>query len=76
MKDLATQKIENVCLAASDKCFGHTGFVGQGVWADPEQQLIFIFLSNRTFPTMDNKKLNEEQYRAKIQDVIYRAMKR
>ncbi len=76
MKDLASTKVENVSLCASKNCFGHTGFVGQGVWADPDQKLLFIFLSNRTFPTMDNNKLNTLQYRAKIQDLIYKAIRK
>ncbi len=76
MKDLAATKIENVTLNVSDECFGHTGFVGQGVWADPKHQLIFIFLSNRTYPTMDNNKLNTLQWRAKIQDVIYKSIRK
>ena len=75
MKDLGSSKVENVCLGASDRCFGHTGFVGQGVWADPAHNLIFIFFSNRTYPTMDNNKLNTEQWRAKIQAVVYRSIK-
>jgi beta-N-acetylhexosaminidase len=75
MKDLASAKIENVTHKVSDQCFGHTGFVGQSVWADPKHDLIYIFLSNRTFPTMDNKKLNDGQWRTKIHDVIYRALK-
>jgi beta-N-acetylhexosaminidase len=75
MKDLASAKIENVTHKVSDQCFGHTGFVGQSVWADPKHDLIYVFLSNRTFPTMDNKKMNENQWRTKIHDVIYRALR-
>jgi beta-N-acetylhexosaminidase len=75
MKDLAADKLENLSNLVSNNCFGHTGFVGQGVWADPDKQLIFIFLSNRTFPTMENNKLKEQHYREKMQTVIYKAMK-
>jgi beta-glucosidase-like glycosyl hydrolase/CubicO group peptidase (beta-lactamase class C family) len=76
MKDLTATKVENVALSVSDECFGHTGFVGQGVWADPKYKLIFLFLSNRTYPTMDNNKLNTLQWRAKIQDVIYKSIRK
>ena len=74
MKDLAAEKLENVSPLVSNNCFGHTGFVGQGVWADPDKQLIFIFLSNRTFPTMENNKLKEQHYREKMQTIIYKAL--
>ncbi len=42
----------------SSSSFGHTGFTGTMVWADPEKELIYIFLSNRTYPDMSNEKLN------------------
>ncbi len=51
--------------------FGHTGFTGTCAWADPENNLIFIFLSNRVHPTMDNKKLITEDIRPQIQEAIY-----
>ncbi len=62
----------------SDYCsqatFGHTGFTGTCAWADPENQLIYIFLSNRTFPTAENRKLARHEFRTQIQDAIYRAI--
>ncbi len=54
--------------------FGHTGFTGTCMWADPENDLIYIFLSNRTYPTMDNWKLVKSDIRTRIQDVIYDAL--
>ncbi|QQS30061.1 MAG: serine hydrolase [Sphingobacteriales bacterium] len=59
---------------ASFKTFGHTGFTGTCAWADPEHQLIYIFLSNRTYPKMSNNKLHSANIRTKIHDVIYQAM--
>ncbi len=59
---------------ASFKTFGHTGFTGTCAWADPENQLVYIFLSNRTYPKMGNNKLHSANVRTKIQDVIYQAM--
>jgi len=56
--------------------FGHTGFTGTCVWIDPTNNLVYIFLSNRTFPTMDNKKLVQGNYRDKIQETVYNAMKK
>lgn len=51
--------------------FGHSGFTGNLVWADPENQLIYIFLSNRTYPDSKNTKLSEMNIRTNIQKVIY-----
>ncbi|MDA8886131.1 serine hydrolase [Bacteroidia bacterium] len=56
---------------ASVKCFGHTGFTGTMVWADPEHDLIYVFLSNRVYPTQDNRKLIRDGVRTNIMDVIY-----
>jgi beta-glucosidase-like glycosyl hydrolase/CubicO group peptidase (beta-lactamase class C family) len=54
--------------------FGHTGFTGTGVWVDPENKLIYIFLSNRVFPDGGNNKLLKYNIRTRIHDVVYKAM--
>lgn len=54
--------------------FGHSGFTGTYTWADPENELVYVFLSNRTFPTMDNRKLIKSGLRTQIQEVIYNAI--
>lgn len=54
--------------------FGHSGFTGTYTWADPENDLFYVFLSNRTFPTMENKKLIKSGLRTQIQEVIYNAI--
>lgn len=59
----------------SDKCFGHTGFTGTAVWADPEYNLVYVFLSNRTYPYATTNTLAKENIRTDIQEVIYRAIK-
>ena len=64
----------NTSTAASDKTYGHTGFTGTAVWVDPEYDLIFVFLSNRVYPSAENKKLMENNIRIRIQDVIYKAI--
>jgi len=56
---------------ASMTSFGHTGFTGNLVWADPENGLIYIFLSNRTYPDTKNTKLSEMNIRTNIQGVVY-----
>jgi beta-N-acetylhexosaminidase len=60
--------------SVSPSTFGHTGFTGTCVWADPEHQLLFIFLSNRVFPTRDNKAFSSLNLRPSIQEVIYSAL--
>ena len=41
----------------SKSSFGHTGFTGTSVWADPERNLFIVFLTNRVYPTRDNTKI-------------------
>lgn len=62
------------CDAASLSTFGHTGFTGTGVWADPEHDLIYIILSNRVCPHPYNKKFVDEDIRPRVQQIIYDAM--
>ena len=59
---------------ASDESFGHTGFTGTMVWADPEYDLIYVFLSNRIYPDADNWKLSTLNTRTHIHDVIYQSL--
>ncbi|MDC6366375.1 MULTISPECIES: serine hydrolase domain-containing protein [Flavobacteriaceae] len=58
---------------ASKSSFGHSGFTGTFVWADPENELVFIFLSNRVYPFRDHRNLYELNIRTELQDVFYRA---
>lgn len=60
---------------ASEQTFGHLGFTGTAVWADPETGIIYVFLSNRTFPSMRNYKINKMDIRPKIQSVFYESLK-
>lgn len=61
---------------ASPETFGHTGFTGTCVWADPQHDLVYIFLSNRVYNTRDNNLLSRLNIRGKIQDAIYNALKK
>ncbi len=54
--------------------FGHTGFTGTIAWADPDKDLVYIFLSNRTFPDAADNKLSKNNIREDIQKVIYEAL--
>jgi CubicO group peptidase (beta-lactamase class C family) len=64
----------NTCGCVSQESFGHSGFTGTFVWADPETRLVYVFLSNRTYPTMENNKLIKEEIRTKIQKIIQEAI--
>ena len=55
--------------------FGHTGFTGTCAWVDPDNGLIYVFLSNRTYPDAWVNKLSKLEIREKIQETIYEAMK-
>ena len=62
------------CKEATASSFGHSGFTGTIVWADPEHELIYVFLSNRIHPSADNSLLVKENIRTRIQEVIYKAI--
>ena len=59
---------------SSMSSFGHSGFTGTFAWADPENQLVVIFLSNRVYPTSDNDKISKLNIRTKIHDLFYKAV--
>jgi len=61
---------------ASPLSYGHSGFTGTFTWADPANQVLFIFLSNRVFPTRRNTSLIDMGIRTKMQQVIYDAIKK
>ncbi|HEX7366300.1 MAG TPA: serine hydrolase [Pelobium sp.] len=60
---------------ASPQTFGHTGYTGTAVWVDPKENLVYIFLSNRVNPTVNNK-LSTLDIRPRIQDVVYKAIQK
>ncbi len=62
------------CGCVSDKSFGHSGFTGTYTWADPVSEIIYVFLSNRVFPTMENYGLVKQNIRTNIQQIIQEAI--
>lgn len=62
------------CGCVSMSSFGHSGFTGTFTWADPHEEIVYVFLSNRIHPSVTNNKLGEESIRSKIQEVIYQAI--
>jgi beta-glucosidase-like glycosyl hydrolase/CubicO group peptidase (beta-lactamase class C family) len=74
MKQLDTNEKLNMTDQASEETFGHLGFTGIAAWADPEQDLLYLFLSNRTYPKMSNRTLIKNKYRKRIHHAIYQAI--
>ncbi len=72
--DNLTRKDPYPSFSVSSETYGHTGFTGTCVWVDPNEKLVYIFLSNRVNPTRDNPKLSQLNVRANIQEVIYKAI--
>lgn len=58
------------CGCVSDLSFGHTGFTGTYAWADPVSGLVYVFLSNRSFPDSTENKLSKANVRERIQKII------
>ncbi len=64
------------CGCVSMLSFGHSGFTGTFTWADPEKEVVYVFLSNRTYPTATNRKIIKNNLRSNIQQAIYDAIDR
>jgi beta-glucosidase-like glycosyl hydrolase/CubicO group peptidase (beta-lactamase class C family) len=64
------------CASAPATVFGHTGFTGTCAWADPTNKLVYVFLSNRTYPNSWNNKLSTLGIRRNIQQAIYSSLKK
>ncbi|GLB51754.1 beta-N-acetylglucosaminidase [Neptunitalea chrysea] len=64
----------NTCGCVPLSSFGHSGFTGTYAWADPDNEIVYIFLSNRTYPTQENQKLISNNIRTNIQEIIYEAI--
>ena len=57
----------------SMKGYGHTGFTGTFVWADPQNKTVIIFLSNRVCPNAEPNKLARLGTRTSLHDILYEA---
>jgi CubicO group peptidase (beta-lactamase class C family) len=73
-KPVASDPAGPTSIYASSQTFGHTGFTGTCIWVDPEFDLVYVFLSNRVYPNMNNNKILNANIRPRIQDVIYQSM--
>jgi beta-N-acetylhexosaminidase len=59
---------------SSGYTFGHQGFTGTCAWADPATGVVFVFLSNRVYPSADNNMINKLSVRTVAQDYVYEAL--
>ncbi len=59
---------------ASKTTYGHSGYTGTCVWVDPETQLVYVFLSNRNYPSSKNWKIVNYHIRERIHNAIYDAI--
>ena len=66
----------SVAQSASPASFGHSGYTGTFVWADPEHNLLFIMFTNRVYPTRNNRKIYTMNIRPRIHQVIYDAIEK
>ncbi len=63
------------CSQVSLSSFGHSGFTGTITWADPDENIVYVFLSNRVYPNAENWLITKQNIRTDIQDAIYNAVK-
>ncbi len=69
--ELDPKKESPVTADCSADSFGHAGFTGTLAWADPKNNLVFVFLSNRVYPNAEENKLAKLGIRSKIHKVFY-----
>ncbi|GAA3554710.1 glycoside hydrolase family 3 N-terminal domain-containing protein [Snuella lapsa] len=62
------------CGCVSMTSFGHSGFTGTYAWADPDYEIVYVFLANRTYPNVGKNLLLRENIRTEIQRLIYEAI--
>ena len=72
----ANPKYSPCCVSAPKEVYGHTGYTGTCCWVDPVNRLVYVFLSNRTYPNDAINKLAKMNIRTRIQEVIYQSMKK
>ncbi len=68
-------RLSSVAKGASEASFGHSGYTGTLVWADPDNDLLFVFLSNRVYPTRNNSKIYQLNVRPDIHNLVYELLR-
>ena len=62
------------CGCVSMNSFGHSGWTGTYTWADPDENIVYVFLSNRSYPNSKENKLLKSNIRTDIQKLIYESI--
>jgi CubicO group peptidase (beta-lactamase class C family) len=70
------KKIANGPQRASSKSYGHSGYTGTYTWVDPAHDLVYVFLSNRVYPTRDNVKISTLNIRTEIGNQIIKTIQK
>ena len=71
---LENRENDSCSLLASMESFGHGGYTGTYTWVDPESGLLFVFMSNRVYPTRENRKIYKFNVRPSMHKAIYEAI--
>jgi len=74
MKQLNGKRKMNLSPFASERAFGHLGFTGIAAWADPVEDLVFVVLSNRTYPSMNNNTFGKLDTRLRLHSACYESI--
>jgi CubicO group peptidase (beta-lactamase class C family) len=67
--------VGNAPASASAASYGHSGFTGTFTWNEPENGLLFVFLSNRVYPTRNNNRISQYNFRTDLNEIFYQAIK-
>lgn len=67
-------KEKATCGCTSFKSFGHSGYTGTYTFVDPETEIVYVFMSNRVYPTRDNNLLGKHNIRTRVQAAIQDAI--
>lgn len=67
------RNLNYIARSASQNTYGHTGFTGTCFWVDPDNDVIFIFFSNRTYPDRTNKRIMSMKIRQLLHQAVYDA---
>ena len=63
-------EIKATCGCVSSDSYGHSGYTGTYTFADPDSGIVYVFLSNRVYPTRENNKLGDADIRTVVQGLI------
>ncbi|KPM47518.1 glycoside hydrolase family 3 N-terminal domain-containing protein [Jiulongibacter sediminis] len=69
------KNIANGPQEASDLSYGHSGYTGTFTWIDPMYDMVYVFLSNRVYPTRANNKISSLNIRTEVGNQILRTIK-